>query len=139
MLDAFLRLEHAGQLFNIAGLSLYRYDFKTVVVIDVDMLARDDKRLKIVLDVHETVYQLPFVVIVAHSDGAHDLIVAQPLLFNKVFPDKVADGLGAIFVVLVLDMPVEFINKAFFKGNAKAVEVAHNSSVLKKKRICEKA
>lgn len=125
MLHAFLRLEQARQFFNLAGLALYRDNLQAVVVIDVDVLARDDERLEIVLDVHELVDKLALVMIVAHGDGARHLVAAQPLLFDKVFADEVADGLGAVLVVEALNMTVELVDKTLFERDAESVEVAH--------------
>jgi hypothetical protein len=92
------------------------------------MLARNDERLEIVLDVHELVHQFTLVVVIAHGDRSRHLVVAEPLLFNQIFADKIAYGLGPVFVVPALDMFVELVNKAFFEGDAETVESAHKKS-----------
>jgi len=80
------------------------------------------------LDVHEPVHQFPLMVVIAQGDGARHLVVAQPLLFDKVFTDKVAYGLGAVPVVAALYMTVKFVNKAFFERDAETVECAHRNN-----------
>ena len=55
---------------NLSGVSPHRDDLQTVIVVQVDMLCRNDHLLEIVLNVSNLAQKVSFMVVVDQGDGA---------------------------------------------------------------------
>jgi hypothetical protein len=93
--DAFDGGQHVGKPLHLPGSSLDGNDFQAVVMIQVDVLRRNDQFLKIMLDIREFVQQVPLVMIEDEGDGAGYLPVLLPFFPDKFLADHVAERFGA--------------------------------------------
>lgn len=125
MFYALLRFQHVREPLHLFGFSPDGDDLQAVVMVEMDVLSRDDHGAEAVLDVHEAAGELTSVMVIGHGDSASDIIPFGPLLFYQFLSYQVPNGLGSVTVVVLLDMLVELVYQPFIQGNAESVELAH--------------
>jgi hypothetical protein len=130
MLDPYLRFQEAREFFDVLRLAAHREYLEAVMVVDVDMLRGYHQFLAVMLNIHELVHQIAFMMIVVHGDGPGDFVVAEPLLFNEVRPYQVPYGFRPVFIIPGFNVFVEIIDKLLFEGDAEPVEIAHFFNLL---------
>ena len=92
-----------------------------MMMVKVHVLGRNDGVVKIVLNVNQFFDESPLVMVVGHRYRPGHQTVIVPFFLDELFPDKVADRLGAIAVIHRLDVFVERIDQFFFERNAETV------------------
>ena len=75
MFQSFCRLEPAQKLSNPVGLATDDNDFQAIVVVQMDMLSRNDDGSEIVLDIGQLLYDSRSMVVVDEGNGAGDGLV----------------------------------------------------------------
>lgn len=125
MLDSDLYLEGCGQFFNIGGAAFYRNDFKTLVMIEVNMLGGNDGLLKVMLNIKEHADQFSLVVVISHNDRSGNSAALLPLFSCQLFTDKVPYRFRTAFVPLSFDMTIKRFDERFIKGDTESVKITH--------------
>jgi len=122
MAHALDRTEFIGKFLDLAGLALHGNDLQAVVVVEVDMLGRDDGILVVVLQVGKLARKAPLVMVVDEGDGAGHLLVLLPLVLDQLLADEVPQGLGPGCIAFFLYKTVELIKQAVFQRYAESHE-----------------
>ena len=114
------------------------HDLQAVVVVQVDVLGRDDGLLVVVLQVHDPAEKVPLVMIVDEGDGAGHLPALFPLLLDHFLADEVPEGLGAVCVLLPPDQAVEALKQGFFQGYAETDDLRHGPPIARFPSACHR-
>ena len=109
------RTEFIGKFLDLAGLAFHGHDLQAVVVVEVDMLGRDDGILVVVLQVGKLARKAPLVVVVDEGDGAGHLLVLLPLVLDQLLADEVPQGLGPCRIAFLFDEAVELLEQTVFQ------------------------
>jgi len=120
MPDPLDRFEGIGQPLHLFRLSPGGDDLQTVVVIEVDVLGRDDHLLELVLGVRHPGQDVPLVMIVDERDGAGHVTALPPFPLDQLPADQVPQGLRAVGVLLFPDEVIEPLQEGLFQGNTEA-------------------
>jgi len=86
-----------------------------MMMIQVNMLNRQDQVVKIMLDLSRITLQVWLMMIINQYNSACDILVAFPLLRHKVFPDQVPDGLGTVWKFVVPGKFIQRFEKIIFQ------------------------
>jgi hypothetical protein len=97
-----------------------RHDLQAVIVVQVDMLCRDNDLLVVVLKIRQSIHQLPPVVVVDVGDRPGRFPIFILLDHDELHPDEIPQDLGAVRVFLPPDHAVEALKQAFLEGYAEA-------------------
>jgi hypothetical protein len=113
------------QFLNHLGLSPGGDDLQTVMVIQVDVLGRDDHLLEIVLGIRHPGKDVPLVMIVDERDGAGHVAALPPFPLDQFPADQVPQGLRAVGVLPFPDQGIEPVQEGLFQGNPETNQFGH--------------
>jgi hypothetical protein len=116
-----------GDSLDLIGPTFDGDDLKAIVVVEVDMHARQNRVVRVVLDLGEAVGEITLVVVVNEGDRADDLLVIFPFVPNQSVTDQVAKRLGAVLIAVPLGHSPEALKEIRIDGNAKTSQVAHGT------------
>ena len=117
MLYTFNRFQHICQFYNLFRTSSNRNNFQAVVMIQMDVLGRDDYTLKIVLEIGNLAEKIPPVMIIDERYRPCHIIAFLPFFFYEFLPDEVPECLRPVRVVALPNIPIELIEKCLVEGN----------------------
>ena len=83
-------------------------DLHAVIMVQMDMLGRDDDLMMMVLDLHQIVHQLALMMIIDEGDGACNDLILHPLFFDQGFPHEVSQCLRTVLIIPLRDEFIEF-------------------------------
>ena len=119
MFYAFYRLHPVGKGLNLFGSSFDSDYLQTIIVVQMDVLGGDYQAAEVVLNIHEPVDQLSFVVVVNNGDRPGDLPAGLPLLLDQFLAYQIPKGLRAVAVALLFDKQVELPQQVHIQRDAK--------------------
>ena len=92
MLDTLDADQGIGNFSHLRSLAFHNQDFKTVLVIEMDMHACHDVTLEVVLDVGELPGEIPHMMVVDERDRRDRFTVriVAPFLTHKLTADEIA-------------------------------------------------
>lgn len=95
-------------------------------MVQMDVHAREDELLKLMLDIGELSGEIANVVIVHEGDGSNCFLIFIPLLTDQIVSDEIPQGLRPVRIFLPRDVAIEIIKKVVIKGDAEADEFLHS-------------
>src|SRR4030042_3468628 len=103
-------------------------NLQTVMVVEMNMLRRDDMFMKIMLQVRQFIQQFPLVVVIDRGDGSDYLFAFDlrgPFPLYQFFTYQVANGLGTVCIMAFRYKLIEGGNQIGRDGYSKPDDIAH--------------
>jgi hypothetical protein len=113
MSDAFDGFHGIRQSLNVPGLASHSNNFQAIIMIQVDMLGRNDDFLKIVLNIIDSVQERLLMMIINDGDGPGDFPTFFPFLFDQFLPDEITKRFRTVGIFSRSDQTIKFIQKRF--------------------------
>jgi hypothetical protein len=117
MLDTFNRFHHVGKFCNFPRLTSHGNNFEAVVMIQMDVLGRNNYLLKIVLEIGNFVEQVFPMMVIDERYRPGYIIAFLPLFLYEFLPDEVPECLRPVRVVTLSDIAIKLIEKCLVEGN----------------------
>ena len=117
--------ERIGQSLNLFRITPGSHDLQTVVVIEMDVLGRDNRLLEVVLHIHHTNQNITLVMIVNESDRPDHIAALPPFPLDQLPADQVPQGLRAVGVLFCPDQDIKPVQEGFFQRNPETNQSRH--------------
>src|SRR5215470_1520690 len=127
MLDALDADQGIGDFSDFGALPLHDQDFQTVIVIQMNMHARHDVALEVVLDVGKLPGKIPHMVVVHERNRCNRFPVGilTPFLRDKFIANQIAKRFRARSVFAAPNDLIEVVEKVMVQGYAETNNLLH--------------